>query len=113
MINWLSRWFRHDGALTEEQVAKEITNIALYGLLRPESRAAQRGLQVASLARGIGSCRGGCPDGGFCTLCASCGGCGCLIPCSGGSGAPTCDGTCPPTYTCVYDSIDGFCACGH
>jgi len=46
MINWLSRWFRHDGNLTEEQVAKEITKIALYGLLRPESRAAQRGLQV-------------------------------------------------------------------
>ncbi len=46
MINWLSRWFRQDGTLTEEQVAKEITKIALYGLLRPESRAAQRGLRV-------------------------------------------------------------------
>lgn len=46
MINWLSRWFRQDGALTEEHVAAEIAKIALHGLLRPESRAAQRGLQV-------------------------------------------------------------------
>jgi len=46
MIHWLSRWFRQDGALTEEQVAEEIAKIALHGLLRPESRAAQRGLQV-------------------------------------------------------------------
>ena len=46
MINWLSRWFRQDGALTEEQVAEDIVKIALHGLLRPESRAAQRGLQV-------------------------------------------------------------------
>jgi AcrR family transcriptional regulator len=46
MINWLSRWFRQDGALTAERAAAEITKIALYGLLRPESRAGQRGLQV-------------------------------------------------------------------
>ncbi|HEY0320296.1 MAG TPA: TetR/AcrR family transcriptional regulator [Pyrinomonadaceae bacterium] len=46
MINWLSRWFRHGGALTAEQAASEIVKIALNGLLRPESRAAQRGLQV-------------------------------------------------------------------
>ncbi len=46
MINWLSRWFRQDGNLTEEQIANEIAKIALYGLLRPESRAAQHGLQV-------------------------------------------------------------------
>ena len=46
MIHWLSRWFRQDGALTEEQVAEQIAKIALHGLLRPESRAAQRGLQV-------------------------------------------------------------------
>jgi len=46
MINWLSRWFKRDGALTEEQIAEEIVKIALNGLLRPESRAAQRGLRV-------------------------------------------------------------------
>src|ERR1700674_3742917 len=34
MIHWLSRWFRQDGALTEEQVAEEIVKIALNGLLR-------------------------------------------------------------------------------
>lgn len=46
MINWLSRWFRQDGHLTAEQAASEIVKIALNGLLRTESRAAQRGLQV-------------------------------------------------------------------
>ena len=46
MINWLSRWFRQDGALTEEQIAEEIVKIALSGLLRPESHAAQRRLRV-------------------------------------------------------------------
>jgi len=46
MINWLSRWFKHDGALTDNQIADEIVKIGLNGLLRPESRAAQRGLRV-------------------------------------------------------------------
>jgi AcrR family transcriptional regulator len=46
MVNWLSRWFRQDGALTEEQAAEQIVKIALHGLLRPESSAAHRGLQV-------------------------------------------------------------------
>jgi AcrR family transcriptional regulator len=46
MIHWLSRWFRQNGALTEQQVAEQIARIALHGLMRPESRAAQRGLKV-------------------------------------------------------------------
>jgi AcrR family transcriptional regulator len=46
MINWLSRWFQQGGALTAEQAAAEIVKIALNGLLRPESRAAQRRLQM-------------------------------------------------------------------
>lgn len=46
MINWLSRWFRQDGALTAEQAAAEIVKIALNGLLLPESRAAKTRLQV-------------------------------------------------------------------
>jgi AcrR family transcriptional regulator len=46
MINWLSRWFSQDGKLTAEQVSEGIVKIALHGLLRPESYAAQRGLQV-------------------------------------------------------------------
>lgn len=46
MINWLSRWFRQDGALTEEQAAEQIVKIALHGLLRPEPSVAHRGLQV-------------------------------------------------------------------
>ena len=46
MINWLSRWFRQDGDLTQEQVAEQITKIALNGLLRPESRSVQSVLKV-------------------------------------------------------------------
>jgi TetR/AcrR family transcriptional regulator, cholesterol catabolism regulator len=46
MISWLSRWFRQDGALTEEQVAEQIVKIALNGLLRPEARSMQSGLQI-------------------------------------------------------------------
>ncbi|MBD0326320.1 MAG: TetR/AcrR family transcriptional regulator [Pyrinomonadaceae bacterium] len=46
MINWLSRWFRQDGALTAEQAAGEIVKIALGGLRVPESRAAKSRLQV-------------------------------------------------------------------
>src|SRR2546421_568834 len=46
MIHWLSRWFKHNGALTEEQIAKEIVKIALNGLLRPGSRTAQPMLRV-------------------------------------------------------------------
>jgi AcrR family transcriptional regulator len=51
MINWLSRWFRQDGALSEEQAAEEIVKIALHGLLRPEATAAHRGLQVVKHPR--------------------------------------------------------------
>ena len=46
MINWLSRWFRQDGALTQEQVAEQIAKIALNGLLRPELRSTQSVLKV-------------------------------------------------------------------
>jgi AcrR family transcriptional regulator len=46
MINWLSRWFRQDGDLTQEQVAEQIVKIALHGLLRSESRSTQSVLQV-------------------------------------------------------------------
>ena len=35
MINWLSRWFRQGGALTEEQAADQLVRIAFHGLLRP------------------------------------------------------------------------------
>ncbi|HEV8345809.1 MAG TPA: TetR/AcrR family transcriptional regulator [Vicinamibacterales bacterium] len=40
MILWLPRWFRQDGRLTQEQVANDIANLALGGLL--ESRRPTR-----------------------------------------------------------------------
>ncbi len=41
-ILWLPRWFRQNGRLSQEQVANEIANIALGGLLRPRRRAVRR-----------------------------------------------------------------------
>lgn len=35
MILWLPRWFRQDGRLTQQHVAKEIAKLALGGLLQP------------------------------------------------------------------------------
>ena len=45
-ILWLPRWFRQNGRLSQEQVANQIADIALAGLLRP---APPRG--VARLAK--------------------------------------------------------------
>jgi AcrR family transcriptional regulator len=42
MILWLPRWFRQDGRLTQQQAAKELTKMALGGLLRPVPRRAPR-----------------------------------------------------------------------
>jgi TetR/AcrR family transcriptional regulator, cholesterol catabolism regulator len=37
-ILWIPHWFRHEGRLTEEQVADEVANFVLGGLLRPPVR---------------------------------------------------------------------------
>ena len=42
MILWLSRWYSPDGRLTPEQIAEEITRVALGGLLRPQARSSRR-----------------------------------------------------------------------
>jgi TetR/AcrR family transcriptional regulator, cholesterol catabolism regulator len=44
MILWLPRWFRQDGRLTQEQVARELAALALGGLLR--RRKTQRARSV-------------------------------------------------------------------
>jgi AcrR family transcriptional regulator len=46
MINWLSRWFRQDGELTQEVVAEQIARIALNGLLRPAPPVTKSVLKV-------------------------------------------------------------------
>jgi TetR/AcrR family transcriptional regulator, cholesterol catabolism regulator len=38
MINWLSRWYQPDGALNEEEIAEQLVDIALNGLIRPVTR---------------------------------------------------------------------------
>jgi TetR/AcrR family transcriptional regulator, cholesterol catabolism regulator len=38
MILWTPRWFRQGGRLTSEQVAAEVAQIAMAGLLRPRRR---------------------------------------------------------------------------
>jgi hypothetical protein len=40
-ILWLPRWFRQNGRLSQEQVAEQIADMALGGLLRPRKRAAR------------------------------------------------------------------------
>ncbi len=42
MILWLSRWYHPDGPLSPEQVADEVSKIAMAGLLRPQARSARR-----------------------------------------------------------------------
>jgi AcrR family transcriptional regulator len=42
MILWLSRWYLPEGRLSPEQVAEEITKIALGGLLRPQARISRQ-----------------------------------------------------------------------
>ena len=51
-ILWLPRWFRQNGRLSQEAVAKEIANIALGGLLEPTpSRRSPRRAAKASAAK--------------------------------------------------------------
>src|SRR2546428_758697 len=47
MILWLPRWFRQDGRLTQEQVANDIANLAIGGLIAParSSQAHRKGLR--------------------------------------------------------------------
>jgi hypothetical protein len=41
-ILWISRWFRHEGRLTEEQVANEVANLMLGGLLLQQPARTRR-----------------------------------------------------------------------
>ena len=47
MILWLPRWFRQNGRLSQEQVANEIANIALGGLLRSRKGVRPRRLKAS------------------------------------------------------------------
>jgi AcrR family transcriptional regulator len=51
MILWLPRWFRQSGRLSQEQVAHQIADIALGGLLRPPRRAARRPRRIKKVRR--------------------------------------------------------------
>ena len=51
MILWLPRWFRHGGRLTENEVAEEIADIALGGLLRRPDGGRRRKPQSRRRAR--------------------------------------------------------------
>jgi AcrR family transcriptional regulator len=42
MILWLSRWYRPDGRLAPDQIADEVTKIAMGGVLRPQARLGRR-----------------------------------------------------------------------
>jgi AcrR family transcriptional regulator len=51
MILWLPRWFRQGRRLTEHQVADEVANIALGGLLQLPATRPPRGARSSSSAR--------------------------------------------------------------
>ena len=42
LVLWLPRWFREGGRLSTDQVASEIADIALAGLLRPDGVSLQK-----------------------------------------------------------------------
>lgn len=48
MVMWLSRWYSSDGRLRGSEVARDITEIALGGLLREPERASPETSQVTS-----------------------------------------------------------------
>ena len=51
MVLWLPRWFRQDGRLSQEQVANEIANLALGGLV--QRRSLGRGRRASKTATAI------------------------------------------------------------
>jgi AcrR family transcriptional regulator len=55
MILWLPRWFRQAGRLSQEQVAVEISKLAVNGLVRPRARARTRTKKGVRMKR----CKGG------------------------------------------------------
>jgi AcrR family transcriptional regulator len=46
MILWQPRWYRQGGRLTAEDVAVQVSELALAGLLRPQARTRARGLRI-------------------------------------------------------------------
>jgi hypothetical protein len=51
MIIWLPQWFKPRARLSSEEVAAEVTNLALGGLLKkPKTRAKRRGLRLLAQA---------------------------------------------------------------
>ncbi len=46
MILWQPRWFRQGGRLTAEEVAGEVADLALAGLLRPRALPRRHGLRI-------------------------------------------------------------------
>lgn len=42
MLLWISRWYRHDGKLTGDQIADEVLKVALGGMLRSPLRALRK-----------------------------------------------------------------------
>ena len=44
-VNWLSRWYRPEGKLGADEIAKQIADAALHGVLKEEPRR-RRGLRA-------------------------------------------------------------------
>jgi AcrR family transcriptional regulator len=50
MIIWLPQWFKPRARLSSEEVAGEVTRLALGGLLKPKTRGKRRGLRLLAQA---------------------------------------------------------------
>jgi AcrR family transcriptional regulator len=45
-INWLSRWYRPDGALTSNEIADQLVDLLLHGFMRREGRGRRANLRA-------------------------------------------------------------------
>lgn len=46
MVLWISRWFRHDGEMSWQQVTQQVKGIALRGILRQKAGAKKAGSRI-------------------------------------------------------------------
>lgn len=46
MVNWMSRWYQPEGRLSVAEIAQQVADMAMHGLLRSTARASRRGLRA-------------------------------------------------------------------
>jgi TetR/AcrR family transcriptional regulator, cholesterol catabolism regulator len=46
MVNWMSRWYQPEGRMSVGEIAQQIADMAMHGLLRSPARTSRRGLRA-------------------------------------------------------------------